>query len=164
MATSGTNANAKECLLPDLGEGLEDAELLEWCVEEGQTVEEFDTLAKMETAKALVEVPAPRAGTILKLHAKAGDVIKVGNPLVTWAEGDGSVAGGNGSTVVEDRNDGTHVEQDLETKRQYEEVPDELERAEATTQDDEAEDDGPRKDAGTVVGKLTELGGVSAEA
>src|SRR5688500_10516405 len=162
MATPGTNANAKEFLLPDLGEGLEDAELLEWCVEEGQTVEEFDTLAKMESAKALVEVPAPRAGTILKLHGKAGDVIKVGSPLVTWAESEGA-GGGNGAAAAADRHESTHVEQDLETKRQYEEVPEELERAEATTQDDEAEEDGPRKDAGTVVGKLTELGGVSAE-
>lgn len=162
MATPGTNASATEFLLPDLGEGLEDAELLEWCVEEGQTVEEFDTLAKMETAKALVEVPAPRAGTIQKLHGKAGDVIKVGSPLVTWATGDGA-AGGNDASAAEDRHESTHIEQDLETRRQFEEVPEELERAEATTREDEAEDEGPRKDAGTVVGKLTELGGVSAE-
>ena len=128
MATPGTNANAKEFLLPDLGEGLEEAELLEWCVEEGQTVEEFDTLAKMETAKALVEVPAPRSGTIQKLHGKAGDIIKVGAPLVTWADSDS--AGGNGKVAeakTNQRHAETHVEQDRETLRQAEEVPEEPE-------------------------------------
>ena len=54
--------------LPDLGEGLEEAELVEWCVRPGQRVEENDTLAKMETAKALVEVPSPRAGVIALSH------------------------------------------------------------------------------------------------
>ena len=48
--------------LPDLGEGLEEAELIEWNVRVGQRVEENDTLAKMETAKALVDVPSPRSG------------------------------------------------------------------------------------------------------
>ena len=45
--------NPNEFLLPDLGEGLQEAELLEWCVKPGQTVNEFDTLAKVETDKAL---------------------------------------------------------------------------------------------------------------
>ena len=163
MATPGTNANAKEFLLPDLGEGLEEAELLEWCVEEGQTVEEFDTLAKMETAKALVEVPAPRSGTIQKLHGKAGDIIKVGSPLVTWADGESN--NGNGAIAEQkatERRAETHKEQDRETLRQAEEVPEELSRAGATV-DGEMEEEGSRKDAGTVVGQLTELGGVSSE-
>lgn len=169
MATPGTNANAKEFLLPDLGEGLEEAELLEWCVQEGQTVEEFDTLAKMETAKALVEVPAPRAGKIQKLHGKAGDIIKVGSPLVTWGEGesdDDAAHADNGTATQvkpDERRAETHVEQDLETRRQFDEVPEELQRAQATTNDEQIEVEGPRKDAGTVVGQLTELGGVSAE-
>ncbi len=163
MATPGTNANAKDFLLPDLGEGLEDAELLEWCVKEGQQVEEFDTLAKMETAKALVEVPAPRSGTIEKLHGQPGDVIKVGSPLVTWADGE-RPSGSNGSADTGERRESTHIEQDQETRRQGEEVPEELSRAQATVEEEEsAEEDGPRKDAGTVVGKLSELGGVSSE-
>ena len=75
-------------LLPDLGEGLEEAELIEWCVEEGQTISEFDMLAKMETDKALSDVPSPRGGTIATLHGKPGEKIKVGAPLVTFkAEG-----------------------------------------------------------------------------
>jgi len=72
--------------LPDLGEGLEGAELIEWCVHVGQHVNENDLLAKMETAKALVEIPSPRAGVIAMLHGKPGDLIKVGQPLVTFWE------------------------------------------------------------------------------
>ena len=55
--------NPNEFLLPDLGEGLQEAELIEWCVKPGQRVNEFDTIAKMETDKALVELPAdPSSG------------------------------------------------------------------------------------------------------
>ena len=79
-----SNASPNDFCLPDLGEGLEDAELIEWCVHVGQRVEENDTLAKMETAKALVEVPSPRGGTIAELHGKPGETIKVGAPLVTY--------------------------------------------------------------------------------
>src|SRR5690349_1423274 len=71
-------------LLPDLGEGLDEAELIEWCVDIGQKVDENDILAKMETAKALVDVPSPRAGVIAQLHGKPGQAIKVGSPLVTF--------------------------------------------------------------------------------
>ncbi len=74
-------------ILPDLGEGLEEAELISWKVEEGQTVAEHDILAEMETDKALVEVPSPRDGTIATLHGGAGDIIKVGAPLVTYVGG-----------------------------------------------------------------------------
>jgi pyruvate dehydrogenase E2 component (dihydrolipoamide acetyltransferase) len=70
--------------LPDLGEGLEEAELVEWCVNVGQHVQENDVLAKMETAKALVDVPSPRDGIIAILHGQPGQAIKVGAPLVTY--------------------------------------------------------------------------------
>ena len=65
-------------ILPDLGEGLEEAELIAWKVSEGDTVDELEVIAEMETDKALVEVPSPRAGTIKALHGGAGDTIKVG--------------------------------------------------------------------------------------
>jgi pyruvate dehydrogenase E2 component (dihydrolipoamide acetyltransferase) len=78
------HASPNDFCLPDLGEGLEDAELIEWCVHVGQPVRENDILAKMETAKALVEVPSPRSGTIAELHGKPGETIKVGAPLVTY--------------------------------------------------------------------------------
>src|SRR5436853_4259384 len=82
-----SSGNPDDFCLPDLGEGLEDAELIEWCVHVGQRVEENDIVAKMETAKALVDVPSPRAGTIAILHGKPGQAIKVGAPLVTYKEG-----------------------------------------------------------------------------
>lgn len=68
--------------LPDLGEGLPDAEIHEWFVKEGDTVEVDQPLVSMETAKAVVDVPCPQAGTIIKLFGKPGDVIKTGEPLV----------------------------------------------------------------------------------
>jgi pyruvate dehydrogenase E2 component (dihydrolipoamide acetyltransferase) len=74
-------------ILPDLGEGVHEAELIRWQVEPGQQVEEHQTLAEMETDKALVEVPSPWAGTIKELHGNAGDVIAVGSKLVSYAAG-----------------------------------------------------------------------------
>lgn len=79
-------------ILPDLGEGLEEAELIAWKVSEGDTVEEHQIIAEMETDKALVEVPSPRAGTIATLHGADGDIIKVGAPFVTY-RGNGTAAG-----------------------------------------------------------------------
>jgi pyruvate dehydrogenase E2 component (dihydrolipoamide acetyltransferase) len=64
--------------LPDLGEGLPDAEIVEWHVAVGQVVRLDDPLVSMETAKAVVEVPAPCSGTLLRVAGKAGDVITTG--------------------------------------------------------------------------------------
>jgi len=81
-----TNNESNEFRLPDLAEGLEEADLIEWCVHPGQRVKEDDILAKMETAKALVDVPSPRAGVIAALHGAPGQTIKVGAPLVTYLD------------------------------------------------------------------------------
>ena len=70
-------------LLPDLGEGLEDAEIVAWRVAEGDPVELNQTLVEVNTAKALVELPSPWAGVIERLHAGDGDVVTVGSPLVS---------------------------------------------------------------------------------
>ena len=67
--------------LPDLGEGLPDAEIVEWLVSEGDEVELDQPMVSMETAKAVVEVPSPYTGRIVKLHGQAGDVIQTGAPL-----------------------------------------------------------------------------------
>lgn len=74
--------------LPDLGEGLPDAEIHEWFVKEGDVVRADQPLVSMETAKAVVEVPCPQDGTIVKCFGKAGDVIKTGQPLVGFAAGE----------------------------------------------------------------------------
>jgi pyruvate dehydrogenase E2 component (dihydrolipoamide acetyltransferase) len=75
--------------LPDLGEGLPDAEIVEWLVAEGDEVSVDDPMVSMETAKAVVEVPSPYTGKIARLHGAAGDVIETGKPLVTFDVGDG---------------------------------------------------------------------------
>lgn len=70
--------------LPDLGEGLPDAEIHEWFVKEGDTVKADQPLVSMETAKAVVDVPCPQSGTIVKFFGKPGDIIKTGQPLVAF--------------------------------------------------------------------------------
>lgn len=78
--------------LPDLGEGLQEADIREWHVKEGELVKVDQPLVAVETAKAVVEVPSPQAGTIVRLHGKPGDTIEVGKPLVTFAGGDPGAA------------------------------------------------------------------------
>ncbi|MFD2348587.1 biotin/lipoyl-containing protein [Nonomuraea ferruginea] len=71
--------------LPDLGEGLTEAEILDWKVSVGDTVEIDQIVVEVETAKAAVEVPVPYAGTVLALHAEPGAVLSVGAPLIEVA-------------------------------------------------------------------------------
>ncbi len=70
--------------LPDLGEGLAEAEIVAWHVKEGDAVVVDQPMASVETAKAVVEVPSPFTGTILKLHASAGDIVATGKALVDF--------------------------------------------------------------------------------
>lgn len=70
--------------LPDLGEGLTESDVTAWRVAAGDTVELNQVLAEVETAKAVVEVSSPYAGTILTLHAQEGETVDVGAPLVTF--------------------------------------------------------------------------------
>lgn len=70
--------------LPDLGEGLPEAEIVAWLVSEGDTVTLNQTIAEVETAKAVVELPSAYAGTVSKLHAAAGDVVEVGSVLISY--------------------------------------------------------------------------------
>ena len=70
-------------LLPDLGEGLIEAEIVVWHVQAGDTVTIDQPIVEVETAKALVEVPVPFAGRVTALHGQPGDVVAVGHPLVT---------------------------------------------------------------------------------
>jgi 2-oxoisovalerate dehydrogenase E2 component (dihydrolipoyl transacylase) len=70
-------------LLPDLGEGLEEAEVIAWRVQPGDRVAVDQVIAEVETAKAVVEIPVPYPGVVTTLHAEAGTTISVGQPLVT---------------------------------------------------------------------------------
>ncbi|MGO1051991.1 dihydrolipoamide acetyltransferase family protein [Crossiella sp. CA198] len=69
--------------LPDLGEGLTEAEVVSWRVAVGDTVTVDQVVVEVETAKAAVEVPIPFAGTVLTLHGESGAVLEVGKPLIT---------------------------------------------------------------------------------
>ena len=71
-----------EFRLPDLGEGLPEAEIVQWLVARGDEVTLNQPIAEVETAKAIVELPSPFAGTVSDLHAAAGDVVAVGAPLI----------------------------------------------------------------------------------
>jgi pyruvate dehydrogenase E2 component (dihydrolipoamide acetyltransferase) len=71
---------------PDVGEGIHEGRIVEWLVAEGDAVTEDQPLLKVETDKAVVELPSPYAGSVLKVHAEADSTIFVGDPLVTIGE------------------------------------------------------------------------------
>ena len=71
---------------PDVGEGIHEGRIVEWLVAEDQVVAEDQPLVKVETDKAVVELPSPHSGTVLRLHAAAGADILVGDPLVSIGE------------------------------------------------------------------------------
>ena len=75
--------------LPDLGEGLPDAEIVAWAVAIGEKVTLDGPLVSMETAKAVVDLPAPCSGTLIKIFGNAGDVIETGHPLAEFELSDG---------------------------------------------------------------------------
>nr|BAL56302.1 pyruvate dehydrogenase E2 component (dihydrolipoamide acetyltransferase) [uncultured Acetothermia bacterium] len=75
-----------EFKLPDIGEGVHEGEIVKWLVKEGDFVREDQPMVEVMTDKATVEIPAPRAGKILKLNAKEGEVVKVGSVLVIIEE------------------------------------------------------------------------------
>ncbi|MDN5864635.1 MAG: 2-oxo acid dehydrogenase subunit E2 [Gammaproteobacteria bacterium] len=112
--------------LPDLGEGLTEAEIVTWHVKEGDRIETDAPLASVETAKAVVEVPSPYSGRIVKLYAAEGDVAEVHKPLVDFeVEGDES-----GSDETQDKTQTAEAEEEPSPKEKK------------------------REDSGTVVGAM----------
>jgi len=77
----------RQFTLPDLGEGLEEAEIVAWLVNEGDHVIANQPLVSVETDKAVVEIPSPWSGTIARLFGTKGDLVKVGSALVEFSEG-----------------------------------------------------------------------------
>ncbi|ASN21328.1 branched-chain alpha-keto acid dehydrogenase subunit E2 [Arthrobacter sp. YN] len=78
--------------LPDLGEGLTEAELVNWLVAVGDEIVVDQPIAEVETAKSMVEVPSPYAGTVAELHGEAGQTLDVGKPLISIARAGSSAA------------------------------------------------------------------------
>src|SRR5688572_18868019 len=83
--------------LPDLGEGLQEAEIVQWFVKAGDTVKADQPMVSVETAKAIVDIPAPYDGKVVRLYGNSGDIAHIGAPLVGF-EGEGEDAGAG--TVV----------------------------------------------------------------
>lgn len=83
--------------LPDLGEGIPEADIVKWHVKSGDQIKEDQLLVSVETAKAIVDVPSPQAGVIGKLFGEPGDTLRTGEPLVEFAgveeEDSGTVVG-----------------------------------------------------------------------
>jgi len=120
--------------LPDLGEGLPDAEIIEWHVTEGDNIELDEALVSMETAKAVVEVPSPYTGKVSKLYGQAGDVIETGKPLA------GFTVEGEPAEAREEAEDSSGSD-----------TPASAGATDKTANKEQAE---PSADAGTVVGKM----------
>ena len=71
---------------PDVGEGITEGEIVKWLVKEGDKVKENDNIVQIETDKAVVDIPSPKTGIILKIYFKGGDTVKVGEVLVSIGE------------------------------------------------------------------------------
>jgi len=87
-----TTATTKVFRLPDLGEGLTEAGLVQWLVQVGDTIRTDQPIAEVETAKSVVELPSPYAGVVLALHGEPGETIEVGAPVLEVADPDAAVA------------------------------------------------------------------------
>ncbi|MGO1317292.1 MAG: biotin/lipoyl-containing protein, partial [Cellulomonadaceae bacterium] len=91
-------------LLPDAGEGLTEAEIVQWHVGVGDTVEVNQTIVEIETAKSLVELPSPFAGTVTQILAPEGTTVEVGAPIIVIdadPHGDAPAPGGQASAAPE---------------------------------------------------------------
>jgi pyruvate dehydrogenase E2 component (dihydrolipoyllysine-residue acetyltransferase) len=75
-----------EFKLPDLGEGIAEAEIRKWLVKPGDTIEEHQAVVEVETDKAVVEVPSPKKGTVLRINREEGETVKVGEVLLVVGE------------------------------------------------------------------------------
>jgi pyruvate dehydrogenase E2 component (dihydrolipoamide acetyltransferase) len=86
-----------EFRLPDLGEGVHEGQIINVLVHEGETIGEYQPMLEIETDKAAVEVPAPKSGVVAKIHVQTGQIVKVGEVLIT-IDDSGTPPGGDGRT------------------------------------------------------------------
>ena len=91
--------STKTFRLPDLGEGLTEATLMHWLVEVGDAIEIDQPIAEVETAKSVVEVPSPFAGTVAVLHGAEGELLLVGAPFVEVGDADGVAESASSDSV-----------------------------------------------------------------
>ena len=157
-------SNKNTFFLPDLGEGLPDATIVEWTVKVGDTIRLDDALVSMETAKAVVEVPSPVSGKVLKLAGAAGDVITTGAMLAEF-EVDPSMP-----QRAEGQDTGHHHGGGQPGKGVGSDDPAPDDRVVASDDGGAIEDEGapapkgePRQDSGTVVGAMQSSDAVRSE-
>lgn len=115
---------ALEFEFPDTGEGVTEGQFLKWLVEEGEEVEEDQTVAEVETDKAVVDVPAPTSGVVNKLKVEPGDNVKVGEVIMVLddgASGDTEEESETGESKTEEENE-TEVESQENESEMTEEV------------------------------------------
>lgn len=97
--------------LPDAGEGLTEAEIVRWAVQPGDEVTINQPLLEVETAKAVVELPSPYAGTVSELLVAEGTTVPVGTPIITIAGGEGAAAAPEGSDTASSANGSTAADE-----------------------------------------------------
>src|SRR5260370_41657468 len=85
----------QEFKLPDLGEGMQEAEIVQWLVKPGDTIKLDQTMVKVETDKAVVEIPSPVAGRVTEIRVQDGQGAKVGGTLVVFESSTSSNGGGS---------------------------------------------------------------------
>ncbi|MFG1673539.1 dihydrolipoamide acetyltransferase family protein [Micromonospora sp. NPDC049282] len=107
MSERTGTVGTRDFLLPDLGEGLSEAEIVEWRVAVGDVVTVDQTVVEVETAKAVVDVPCPYPGRVVALHGVAGEARPVGQPLITIASLDGGDAADPHATYREEERAGS---------------------------------------------------------
>ncbi|MGZ3100299.1 dihydrolipoamide acetyltransferase family protein [Streptomyces sp. H72] len=100
--TTMTAGSVREFKMPDVGEGLTEAEILKWYVQPGDTVTDGQVVCEVETAKAAVELPIPYDGVVRALHFPEGTTVDVGTSIIAVAVGDAADAGEPAEAPVED--------------------------------------------------------------
>ncbi|MEN8808351.1 MAG: dihydrolipoamide acetyltransferase family protein [Desulfobacterales bacterium] len=113
---------ARSFKLPDLGEGIHEGEVIAVLVKVDDAVEEGDPILEVETDKASVEIPSPFTGTVQEIMVKAGDVVKVGNLMMTFSD----------DAVGEKKEEKTPSEKKIETAQPAEKTPQQPEEDQTT--------------------------------
>lgn len=151
-------SQTKNFNLPDLGEGLPDATIVEWFVKEGDTIRLDEPLVSMETAKAVVEVPSPVSGKVLKLSGAAGDIIATGAVLASFEVDPNLPQRADGQDTGH-----SHGHAPAATPSTGEPAPAQPTKVVASDEGGEIKAGGERDDAGTVVGAMQSSNAVHTE-
>jgi pyruvate dehydrogenase E2 component (dihydrolipoamide acetyltransferase) len=113
-----------EFKLPDLGEGVHEGQIINVLVKEGDAVREYQPMLEIETDKAAVEIPAPKAGVVAKVHVQPGQTVKVGQVLVTIDESGGAAPRGDGrARAVAAEQPPAHAHDEAEVRAERAEAP-----------------------------------------